>query len=332
MSATVIQSGFCCCAVAALLCGSAASGNEAALAESGLRIVEDAASGRLTITDGSKPVLTYNFNTVPVPAGVTGIYAVARSNYVHPLYGPEGEVLTKDYSPDHPHHRGIYWAWPELTWKGDKRDLHALQGVFARPLRIVRKDVSNGSALIEAENVWKWGDTEAVVRELAKIVVSQDKDQRRTIDFEFQFQALVEGLTLARREMANYGGFNMRLSARDKQTILTHIADPATNPRAAWACLAGIPPDGKQPVSVAILQPATNPEYPGDWVQYPDLNWLQPTFPSQGTRYELTPGKTLVLRYRLVVFYGEADAALLQRLWTDYAGVTAPTPATSEAK
>ena len=155
---------------------------------------------------------------------------------------------------------------------------------------------------------------------------------KRTIDFEFQFQALVEGVTLARRELANYGGLNMRLSARDKQTILTHIADPATNPRAAWACLAGIPPDGKQPVSVAILQPATNPEYPGDWVQYPDLNWLQPTFPSQGTRYELTPGKTLVLRYRLVVFYGEADAALLQRLWTDYAGVTAPTPATSEAK
>ena len=31
-------------------------------------------------------------------------FAVARSNDVHPLYGPNGEVLTKDYSKDHPHH------------------------------------------------------------------------------------------------------------------------------------------------------------------------------------------------------------------------------------
>ena len=37
-----------------------------------------------------------------------------RSNYIHPLYALDGEVLTEDFPEDHPHHRGIFWAWHQL--------------------------------------------------------------------------------------------------------------------------------------------------------------------------------------------------------------------------
>jgi hypothetical protein len=110
----------------------------AAAAVAGMSVKVDEQAQRYTIEDNGQPVLTYNFGTVPVPAGVGGKYAVARSDYVHPLYGPNGEVLTKDYSPEHPHHRGVYWAWPEVTYRGETRDLHALQGVFARPVKMLR--------------------------------------------------------------------------------------------------------------------------------------------------------------------------------------------------
>lgn len=60
--------------------------------------------------------------------------------------------------------------------------------------------------------------------------------------------------------------------------------------------------------------------YPGDWVQFANLNWLQPTFPTKGTAYGLKTGEPLALRYRLVIFHGEADAAALQKLWADYVG------------
>ena len=300
------------CVTAALLTVSAA------VAE-GLTIVEDTASGRFTIADGGKPVLTYNFSTVPVPAGVTGRYAVARSDYVHPLYGPSGEVLTEDYSPDHPHHRGIYWAWPEVTWKGETRDLHALQGVFAHPVRIVRRDITNGCAVLEAENVWKWGDAEPIVNERATMTVSSEKGQWHVIDFAFRFESLVDGVTLARRGQAHYGGFNIRLSSRAYQKIVTHTDEPGISPRQAWACLSGVPPEGKRHVSLVILQDPLNPAYPGDWVQYPNLNWLQPTFPPSGTAYSLKRGVPLTLRYRLVVVAGDVDEAMLQTLWKAYA-------------
>jgi hypothetical protein len=290
-----------------------------AQAAEALAILEDAATGRYTITDHAKPVLAYNFASVPVPAGVTGKYAVARSDYVHPLYGPNGELLTQDYAPDHPHHRGLYWAWPEVTWKGEKRDLHALQGVFARPVRIVRKEASDACAVLEAENVWKWGDAEPIVKEFATLTVWREREGRRVIDFAFRFEALADGVTLARRGQNNYGGFNMRLSARADQKIETHTGATNLTPRQAWACLTGVPPEGKHPVSVILLQAPSNPEYPGDWVQFPNLNWLQPTFPSKGTAYALTKGTPLTLRFRVVVCEGDTDEATFARLWSEYA-------------
>jgi hypothetical protein len=287
-------------------------------AATGLKILEDAAAGRFTIADGARPVLTYNFGTVPVPAGVTGRYAVARSDYVHPLYGPDGEALTKDYSEDHPHHRGIYWAWPEVTWNGEKRDLHALQGVFARPVRIVRKEVAVDYAVLAAENVWKWGDAEPLVQELVTITVRREKERRRIIDLELRFEALTDGVTLARRDQVHYGGLNVRLSARGEQKIATHTSEPGKTPRQAWACLTGVAPEGRHPVSLVLLQSPANPEYPGDWIQYPELNWLQPAFPSKGRVYSLTRGVPLTLRFRLAVFPGEPAEAMLQRMWNDY--------------
>lgn len=284
----------------------------------GLSITENTASGRYTVTDGGRPVLVYNFAAVPVPASATGKYAVARSDYVHPLYGPGGEVLTTDYSPDHPHHRGLYWAWPEVTWRGETRDLHALQGVFARPVRMVRQEVADGRAVLEAENNWMWGDAEPIVNERATILVALQKDGRRAIDFELRFTALVDGVTLARRGRTHYGGFNCRLSARTDQVILTH-SDTNRAPAEAWACLTGVPPLGKSPVSVALLQDPANPGYPGDWVQYPNLNWLQPTFPTSGTAFALRRGQPLTLRFRVVVAAGAINDATLRGFWSDYA-------------
>ncbi len=257
----------------------------------------DEKTGRVEVAEGDMPVLAYNFRTVPVPKGVGGKYAVARSDYVHPLYGPGGEVLTLDYPKDHPHHRGIYWAWPEVSWKGKTHDLHALQGVFARPVRIVRAEGGPVLATVEAENRWMWEDKEPIVREVAIIRAFAAGRDGRFVDFEFRFTALVEGVTVARRHQDLYGGFNLRLSRRKGQKIVH---------RDGWGELVGTPPGGDGPIGLAILQHPTNPRYPGDWAQYPRINWLQPTFPAKGEKFPLSTREPLVLRYRLWVHRGAA--------------------------
>ena len=106
----------------------------------------DPSTGQILIEEGGKKILQYNYKTIYEKDVIrlprekqeehirteadtfltTSIYAVPRSNYIHPLYGVEGEMLTRDW-PDgaHPHHRGIFWAWPEVDFKNQRGDIYA---------------------------------------------------------------------------------------------------------------------------------------------------------------------------------------------------------------
>ena len=272
----------------------------------------------MLVLDGDIPVLRYNAQTVPVPEGVTGKYAVARSGYIHPLFGPDGSVLTADYTKDHPHHRGIYWAWPEVTYKGKKHDLHALQGVFSRPEKVVHSEADGNEATIEASNRWLWENKTPIVRETVRIDVHAASPEMRVIDLAFRYEALEPGVTIARRGRHAYGGLNVRLSARKQQQIVTHTGQPRFPAAPAWGEVIGIPPGGAGRVGVFILQHPGNVAYPEDWVQYANLNWLQPAFPAKGTAYELLPGDPLALQYRIIVRMGGALAIPYAELWESY--------------
>ena len=273
----------------------------------------NAATGQYLFVDGDKPVLQYNYATVQPPEGYLEKvnpnnlkYAAPRSNYIHPVYGPQGEELTLDWSHDHPHHRGIYWAWPEVQYLGKTYDLHALQNVFARPTGKVKTHNGNDYAEIQAKNRWLWDDKTPIVDETATIRVWPASENGRYIDLTYKFVPLVEGVTLARRVTKAYGGLNIRLAAI-KEMKLNHYADPAgAQQRAAWQSATGIWSGGRKPAVFAVFEKTDNFDYPGDYIEYPDLPWFQPTFPRSGTRYELKKDEPLVLRYRLWIRSGQA--------------------------
>ena len=134
----------------------------------------------------------------------------------------------------------------------------------------------------------------------------------------FWFEGLKPGVTIARRGQTAYGGLNMRFSPREQQQIVEHTDPPDAEPRRCWAQLTGVPPEGEKPICITILQRKENPDYPGDWVKYPNLNWLQPTFPASGTAYELKPDKPLILRYRLLISKGALPEAEAAAAWDAY--------------
>lgn len=290
-----------------------------------MRVRRDEVSGQFELNEAGTPVLRYNYQTNE-PGGLLAKitpdnlkYARARSDYLHPLYGPGGEELTRDWSVDHPHHRGIYWAWPEVDYHGERGDLHALQRVFARPTGNCQVQEGPLYALIDAENVWRWDDREPIVRERALIRAWRRQPTGRLVDLEFHFTALKDDVALARRDTDKYGGLNLRFAAVKDQEIVCHTDPAGTAVRRAWADLSGVFPGG-QAAGVAVFQAPSNPDYPGDWVQYPTINWFQPTFPAAGTRYVLKQGQPLVLKFRLFIHAGKADETKLAEGWTAYAG------------
>jgi len=287
-------------------------GLEHGVAEPLMHVVRDAPSGQILIREGDTNVLQYNHQTVPPPPGVLAKiapdnqkYARARSDYIHPLYGPSGEELTLDWAVDHPHHRGIYWAWPEVMLGDQTGDLHALQRVFARPVGQLTTSNGDAAATIEAENDWMWEDKTPIVHEKIKIRAEKAVSNRRWIDLTITLTAVVDGVTIARRGTNNYGGLNTRL-APAKALVITHHADAdGVTPRMAWHRATGTWGSATRAASVTIFEKSANPGYPADHIEFPELAWLQPAFPQAGLRHALKKGEPLVLQYRYVIRGGE---------------------------
>lgn len=291
----------------------------------------DEVSRQLIVTDAGQPVLRYNWMAIEpgdlltnvAPANL--IYARARSDYIHPLFGLDGERLTLDWPKDHPHHRGIYWAWPEVDWRGQRGDLHALQHVFARPTGKCTITDGRVFAQIDAENTWQWESGESLVHERAVLRAYRATGDDRVIDLEFQFTALNEPVLLARRGTDKYGGLNLRLTRVTDQAIAFHTNPTNVATRMAWAELSGIFGDAPRPAGIVVLQHRANPDYPGDWVKFPEINWFQPTFPASGRRYELKKGEPLVLRFRLWLHRGaKAGEENCAAQWRAYHSLLAP--------
>ena len=82
--------------------------------------------GSLTIQSGSKNLLRYWYQTVYPPAGVDTAYK--RSAFIHPLWTPNGQELTRIQAPDHYHHYGIWNPWTHVFFEGDTVDFWNIRG------------------------------------------------------------------------------------------------------------------------------------------------------------------------------------------------------------
>jgi hypothetical protein len=311
-----------------------------------LKASMDNKSGQVVIYENSHKVLQYNYQTVyekdvirPLNEKLeehtrsgrdtfitTSIYAVPRSDYIHPLYGLTGEMLTRDWPiGGHPHHRAIFWAWPEVEYGQERGDIYALQRIFARPTGNIELISGPVYAQILAENLWMWEDKEPIVREHALIRIYRASPADRVIDLVIRLDALKDSITIATRNTDSYGGLNLRMMTPELQEISYFTDGDDAEPQRAWSDFSGIFEGNASPSGLMVLQHRDNPEYPGAWVEYPNLAWVQPTFPAPGTRFPLEKKESLVLRYRLVVHEGgKPGKDISEKRWDAFHHPSAP--------
>lgn len=268
--------------------------------------------------EGEKPVLFYRTAARAMPDGT-----YARSDYCHPLYGLDGEVLTEDFPADHLHHRGIFWAWHQV-YVGQKAmgDMWACQD-FVWDIRSVEVlPPAPESAALRAEVYWKsspWQDgQDPFVKETTTIRVHRGAAETRLIDFDIEIRALVDGLRIGgSNDVKGYGGFStrivlppdLRMSDANGPVTPQNTAVPAGD----WMNFAGT--FGDRPSNFAILVHPSNPGHPRQWI-------LRATGSAQNVAY---PGREpiaismktpLVLRYRLVL-HRNADLNQLFRAYSE---------------
>ena len=52
-----------------------------------------------------------------------------RAGYIHPIYTPDGRLISDDQPKDHRHHHGVWAAWTKTEIDGLPRLIHTVRGV-----------------------------------------------------------------------------------------------------------------------------------------------------------------------------------------------------------
>lgn len=286
-----------------------------------------------TIRSNQKNLLRYYYQTVYPPKGIDTNYK--RSGFIHPLWTPHGQELTRIQAPDHYHHYGIWNPWTHVYFEKDTVDFWNIRGRqgTVRFARLVSK--TNGNIFSEFEAlhehvVFKKDGTEKVaLNELQSIRVYREEanSDYYVADITSQMNCASESpfLIVAYR----YAGMGWRTTGywdNNNCEVLTSegkTRKDTDGTRARWAIVQGALP-GNDSGGVAFLSYPANYNFPEPmriWTL--NTNGRGDMFfsfaPTKDRNWLLEPGKTYVLKYRMVVFNGKFDAAKAETAWQYFA-------------
>jgi hypothetical protein len=306
----------------------------AVFVSAGQKIETVKSNGALTFHVGNKKLLSYQYLTIYPPAGQDTNYK--RSGFIHPLWTPNGQMLTRIQPPDHYHHYGIWNPWTHTYFEGDTVDfwnIKARQGTV-RFVKFISQTIELASAEFNALHehvVFKKDGTEKIALneiQTVRVYNPETNSNYYTVDITSKMSCASQSplLIVAYR----YGGLGWRATEywnKDNSEMLTSegkTRDNTDNTKARWIIVYGALP-GNDEGGILMLSHPSNYNYPeplriwdkkanggkGDvfanFAPTKDKDWL------------LEPGKTYTLKYRLLVFNGKMDAAKAESAWKSFA-------------
>ena len=261
----------------------------------------------LELSESGKPVFLYNYGMI-LNRGAAE--KMRRSTYLHPVYAPDGNVITDDFNPNHVHHRGISWMWPDVVVDGKTYDLWTVGEIRQRFIRWAARKTSPKEAILGVENGWYIGERK-VMNEKVEIRTYRTEGNTRRMDFTLQFEPTEASIEIAGTPAQNkgFGGFCFRLAPADGGTKATKIrtdkgllSKDGVLEVAKWAEVEANF-TGK-PERARIDDDPSNPGYPNGWLlrhNFPFMNVSYPGLPHLTLRH----GKPLVLKYRVTLTSGK---------------------------
>ena len=259
------------------------------------------AADGVTLTDGGKSVLFYR--TAPADPHEPG-----RLNYIHPIYAPDGAVLTEDRPTDHLHQRGAFWSWHQVIVDGK----NVADGWFMKSLtfnvrekRFKGDSAGGGTLVVNADWIVNSGPEVAyVARETTKLRVYPLKDGARRIDFDTVITARADTLALGGSDDdKGYGGFSIRLVKPDRLAFGSNgkAVTPAVGPVEAGKAMGfAWTPGGGAPAWTVGLACKANGAPITRWILRKELSMQNCVFPGRAP-FVLKKDQTLRLQSTLII-------------------------------
>jgi hypothetical protein len=288
----------------------------------------------LNLLMNEKPVLSYRFETTFPPEGVNPLYK--RSGFIHPLWSPGGEVLSRIQAPDHYHHYGIWGPWT-LTHIDDREvdfwNLAKGQGTvkFASFLSQTEGDIFSGfKALQQHIDFGAQGADQVAMNEILDVRVWSVSEKVWVIDYTTTLNSpLPNGIML---DAYRYGGgIGFRATEKwhkDNCTVLTSDGKTradADGSFARWCIVEGESDVNEGRSGILFLSHPANRMHPEPMRVWPlDANGGRGDMyfefvPIRHDDWKLESLQDYTLKYRMVVFDGDMNAETAEKYWNSFA-------------
>lgn len=270
-----------------------------------------------------KPIARYVHGELPPGEKAP---SVPGTCFTHPVYTPEGELVTDLAPADHPHHRGVFCAWVEMDgevrgdwWGWGAKAPKENRVIVNRETRVT--DESDRSVTLRVINSWRAEET-TVLRERLTVVASQEPGCH-VLDYEYKL--MPGGRKDVLIAQSPFGGFCYRARPRGELTVTgpggavdlpnsIHTKKEANWPASRWYDMTYKSPSGRVS-GVAVMDHPSNPL--STWHVVRGIHMLNPCIVAEDA-VPIPFGDPLYLRYRLVAHDGTAEAVELERLYEDW--------------
>lgn len=288
--------------------------------------------GTLTLKSGDKNLLRYQYKTAMPPQGIDPVFG--RSAFIHPLWAPGGQVLTRIQPPDHYHHYGLWNPWTHVLYEGDTVDfwnLNAKQGTvrFAGFISTTSGNVFGEYAALHEHVVFSTDGKEKVaIREnqTVRVLAPSTSEDYYIADITVQLNCVDGPVRLLEYR---YGGMGWRATeqwTKENSRVLTSegkARKEADGSRARWCIVEGTV-DGTNAGAVMMSYPVNynHPEPLRIWPENSNGNrgdMFANFSPTKDMDWLLEPGKNYTLRYRFLIFNGSFSKEQAEAAWKDFA-------------
>lgn len=278
----------------------------------------------IQVLNGNDPVFFYQAATAYPREGLPDYYK--RSGMIHPLYSPEGQLLTDDFPEGHVHQHAIFNAWVNTLFRGEKVDFwnqHESTGTvehidilnidegelgasFSTKLRHV--SLKHGEVLEETWTIIPYPTDGFFLFDLLSEQVNTSEDTLFILEYHYGGMGFRGSKEWNSADTANY------TNAWKILTSEGHDHQTANHTKAKWVSAFGEVESKVAGVTVFGFP---------DNFRYPQIVRVHPTMPYwvyspmfEG-EFHIAPGQKFYNKVRFYVHQGEPDEKILASIQAD---------------
>jgi len=270
--------------------------------------------------------LSYHYAPMPAP-NQNSLYM--RSAFIHPIWTPDGKVLTRIHPADHIHHMGFWNPWTKTEFEGRPVDFWNLgegQGIvrFAKFLSITTGPVFGGfEALQEYVHLTAENGEKVALYEICSIRLwARGHPEQSYWIWDFTTSQTCANQSPFNILQYHYGGFGFRATSEwsegnsDCLTSEGKTRKDGNGTRARWCNVFDTTDKG--PAGILFLSHRNNHEHPEPMRIWPQGDIFFGFCPVVNNPWKMKPGNIYVRKYRIIGYDGSITFDQAEDFWQNF--------------